>query len=123
MFKKVLNSELCLGNYQLIFSFLFFILIASFFINFYTFSAQGQTDKKISIMTNEEFNNSTSSVENLISTTNNPTVVNLTDNKNDSVYGQIAALENEVYVVWQESVNEKPINREYDVYFIEYRQR
>ncbi|MDX1371699.1 MAG: sialidase family protein [Nitrososphaeraceae archaeon] len=118
MFKKVLNSELYLGNYQLIFSFLFFILIASFFINFDTFSAQGQTDKKISIMTNEEINTSTSIVGKLIPPTNNLTVLNLTDNKNDSVYGQIAALENEVYVVWQESVKEKPINREYDIYFI-----
>lgn len=118
MFKKVLNSELCLGNYQFIFSFLFFILIASFSINFDTSSAQGQMDKETSLMTIEEFNNSNSGVEKLIAPTNNLTVLNLTDNKNDSVYGQIAALENEVYVVWQQSVNEKPFNKEYDIYFV-----
>lgn len=41
----------------------------------------------------------------------------MTNNKNGSVYSQIGALENEVYIVWQESVNENPTNREYDIYF------
>ncbi len=118
MFAKVLNSEpSCLGNYQLLCSILFLIVFASFSINSDA-SAQEEMDKKDSLITIEELNTSPSIVDKVTSPTNNFTVLNLTNNKNDSVYGQIAALENEVYVVWQESVNEKPINKEYDIYFI-----
>lgn len=107
----------CLCYYQLICYFLFLILIASFSINSDS-SAQEEMEKKTSLITIEEFNNYPSVVEKVTSLTNNLTILNLTNNKNDSVYGQITALENEVYVVWQESVNEKPINKEYDIYFI-----
>jgi hypothetical protein len=37
---------------------------------------------------------------------------NLTDNEQDSVYGQVAALESSVYVLWQDSVS----GRNYDIF-------
>ncbi|MBD0360379.1 MAG: hypothetical protein ICV56_06670, partial [Nitrososphaeraceae archaeon] len=33
----------------------------------------------------------------------NSNITNLTNNKEDSIYAQIGAFENNVYVVWQES--------------------
>jgi len=45
-------------------------------------------------------------------------VTNITNNPKDSVYAQIAANDNnDVYVVWQESVTEKPDEKNYDIFF------
>jgi hypothetical protein len=41
---------------------------------------------------------------------------NFTDNPNDSVYGQVAASENNVYVVWEESTTSDSSNDNYDIY-------
>jgi hypothetical protein len=46
-------------------------------------------------------------------------VTNITNNQKDSVYAQIAANDNNVYVVWQESVTEKPDEKNYDIFFTE----
>ena len=43
-------------------------------------------------------------------------VTNLTDNPNDSAYGQVAASENNVYVVWQDSTTSDLSNNNYDIY-------
>jgi len=43
-------------------------------------------------------------------------VTNFTDNPNDSVYGQVAASENNVYVVWEESTTSDISNDNYDIY-------
>jgi hypothetical protein len=44
-------------------------------------------------------------------------VTNLTDNPNDSAYGQVAASENNVYVVWQDSTADlSNNNNNYDIY-------
>ena len=43
-------------------------------------------------------------------------VTNLTDNPNDSVYPQIAASQNNVYVVWEESTTTDLSNNNYDIY-------
>src|SRR5918999_4645815 len=43
-------------------------------------------------------------------------VTNFTDNPNDSVYGQVAASENNVYVVWEESTTSDLSNNNYDIY-------
>jgi hypothetical protein len=43
-------------------------------------------------------------------------VTNLTDNPNDSVYPQIAASENNVYVVWEDSTTSDLSNNNYDIY-------
>lgn len=44
-------------------------------------------------------------------------VTNITNNTLDSVYAQIAAIDNNVYLVWQESVNDKSKENNYDIYF------
>jgi hypothetical protein len=43
-------------------------------------------------------------------------ITNLTDNPNDSVYPQVAASENNVYVVWQDSTSSDLSNNNYDIY-------
>src|SRR5919106_159087 len=43
-------------------------------------------------------------------------VTNLTDNPNDSVYPQVAASENNVYVVWEDSTIPDLSNNNYDIY-------
>ncbi|HJT84687.1 MAG TPA: sialidase family protein [Nitrososphaeraceae archaeon] len=44
-------------------------------------------------------------------------VINITNNTKDSVYAQIVANDNNVYVVWQESVRENGYGNNYDIYF------
>lgn len=44
--------------------------------------------------------------------------VNLTNNKEDSIYGQIESFENNVYIVWQESVIESFPKHNYDIFFM-----
>jgi hypothetical protein len=48
----------------------------------------------------------------------NSNITNLTNNHEDSIYGQVAAFENNVYVVWQESVTESLPEHNYDIFFI-----
>src|SRR5918998_690687 len=43
-------------------------------------------------------------------------VTNLTDNPNDSVYPQIAASENNVYAVWEDSTTHDLSNNNYDIF-------
>jgi hypothetical protein len=47
----------------------------------------------------------------------NSNITNLTNNNEDSIYGQIAAFKNNVYVVWQESVTETLPEHNYDILF------
>src|SRR5688572_22325109 len=45
-------------------------------------------------------------------------VTNITNNPRDSVYAQIVANENnDVYMIWQESITEKPNEKNYDIFF------
>lgn len=48
----------------------------------------------------------------------NSNITNLTNNKEDSIYAQIGAFENNVYVVWQESVSKNLPEHNYDIFFI-----
>jgi hypothetical protein len=48
----------------------------------------------------------------------NSNITNLTNNNEDSIYGQIEAFENYVYVVWQESVTKGLPEHNYDIFFI-----
>ena len=45
-------------------------------------------------------------------------VTNLTNNNEDSIYGQVGSLEDNVYIVWQESVIESLPYHNYDIFFI-----
>lgn len=44
-------------------------------------------------------------------------LTNITNNNYDSVYGQIAAIDNNVYIVWQESITDNSNEKNYEVYF------
>lgn len=48
----------------------------------------------------------------------NSNTTNLTNNSEDSIYGQIESFENNIYVVWQESVTETLPEHNYDIFFI-----
>ena len=48
----------------------------------------------------------------------NSNITNLTNNGEDSIYGQIESFENNVYVVWQESVTKSLPEHNYDIFFI-----
>jgi hypothetical protein len=48
----------------------------------------------------------------------NSNTTNLTNNSEDSIYGQIESFENNIYVVWQESVSESLPEHNYDIFFI-----
>ena len=48
----------------------------------------------------------------------NSNITNLTNNNEDSIYGQIDSLENNIYVVWQESVTESLPEHNYDIFFV-----
>lgn len=48
----------------------------------------------------------------------NSNITNLTNNNEDSIYGQIESLENNIYVVWQESVTESLPEHNYDIFFV-----
>ncbi|MGD1834444.1 MAG: sialidase family protein [Nitrososphaeraceae archaeon] len=85
--------------------------------------AQEETTKSI-------LNNSLSSflqipIEDYSTKTNNNSelvfsnVTNITNNQKNSVYAQIATNhKNDVYIIWQESVTEKPSEKNYDIFFI-----
>ena len=45
-------------------------------------------------------------------------IINLTNNTSDSIYSQIDAFENNVYVVWQESISANLSELNYDIFFI-----
>ena len=48
----------------------------------------------------------------------NSNITNLTNNNEDSIYGQIESFENNLYVVWQESVTENLPEHNYDIFFV-----
>jgi hypothetical protein len=63
-----------------------------------------------------ERDNNESSVQDTASRIRFENVTNLTDNPNDSAYGQVAASGNNVYVVWQDSTSDLSDNNNYDIY-------
>lgn len=63
-----------------------------------------------------ESGNNETSAQDTASGLGSDNVTNLTDNPNDSAYGQIAASENNVYVVWQDSTTPDLSNNNYDIY-------
>jgi hypothetical protein len=95
---------------------IFFTIVISSLFYFYEIFANDEIDeKKLSL-------NNFSKIQNNIDITFNSdfyfaNVTNITNNTLDSVYGQIAAIDNNVYLVWQESVNDKSKENNYDIYF------
>src|SRR5215203_2172912 len=76
----------------------------------------GSSSFFLQIPTTSNNNNTTKTLDNSQLVFSN--VTNITNNQKDSVYAQIVAKENYVYIVWEESVTEKPNEKNYDIYFI-----
>ena len=94
----------------------FSIIINSLFY-IYDVSAIDEIDeKKLSPSNSFKIQNSVNN--NILSTDFNfSNVTNITNNTLDSVYAQIATVDNIVYLVWQESINDDSKNN-YDIFFI-----
>lgn len=95
---------------------IFFTIIISSLFYFYEIFANDEIgEKKLTL-------NNFSKIQNNIDIPFNSdfyfaNVTNITNNTLDSVYAQIAAIDNNVYLVWQESVNDKSKENNYDIYF------
>src|SRR5687768_17582278 len=93
------------NRYQL--KLILFTIILSPLFYFYDVSAIDEIDeKKLSLNSSFKIQNSSIDIT-LTSDFNFSNVTNITNNIFDSVYAQIAAVENTVYLVWQESINDK----------------
>ena len=95
---------------------IFFTIIISSSFYFYEIFANDEIDEKKLTL------NNFSKIQNNIDIPFNydfyfENVTNITNNTLDSVYAQIAAIDNNVYLVWQESVNDKSKENNYDIYF------
>jgi len=95
---------------------IFFTIIISSLFYFYEIFANDEIDEKKLTL------NNFSKIQNNIDIPFNSNfyfanVTNITNNTLDSVYAQIAAIDNNVYLVWQESVNDKSKENNYDIYF------
>ena len=95
---------------------IFFTIIISSSFYFYEIFANDEIDEKKLTL------NNFSKIQNNIDIPFNSdfyfaNVTNITNNTLDSVYAQIAAIDNNVYLVWQESVNDKSKENNYDIYF------
>jgi hypothetical protein len=94
---------------------LFTIILSSLFYFYEIFAIDEIDEKKLSLNSSYEIQNSTDSILN--SDFNFSNVTNITDNKLDSVYAQIAAVDNNVYLIWQESITDNSNEKNYDIYF------
>src|SRR5215207_2833408 len=102
------NSSIILLLISLLLSFLFVPLITYYEPTFSIIDAYGSAAT--------ESDNNESLAQDTASTIRFGNITNLTDNPNDSAYGQVAASGNNVYVVWQDSTTYDLINNNYDIY-------
>ena len=94
--------------------FTFLILISSLFYINESFAINENNKKLILNGSSPIFDNDNNNT--LVSGHIFSKITNITNNNYDSVYGQIAAIDNKVYVVWQESVTDNSNEKNYEVY-------
>jgi hypothetical protein len=94
--------------------FTFLILISSLFYINESFAINENNKKLILNGSSRLFDNDNNNT--LVSGHIFSKITNITNNNYDSVYGQIAAIDNKVYVVWQESVTDNSNEKNYEVY-------
>jgi hypothetical protein len=103
-------------NILIYINFILFIFVLTSLAYDYEIVAFDETNiDEFQNMSSEKF---TQNNDSIIINYPNSNITNLTNNKDDSIYGQIAAFENNVYVVWQESVIESLPEHNYDIFFI-----
>ena len=95
--------------------FILFVVILSSLFYFCGIFAINETAEKLSFNGSLQIQNGHNST--FISDLNFSNIINITNNKLDSVYAQIAAIDNSVYLIWQESVKDNSNENNYDIYF------
>jgi hypothetical protein len=104
------------NSYQLEFILFTILILLSSLIYFNEIFAINENNKKLILNGSlRTFDNNNNNVPVLGHTFSN--ITNITNNNYDSVYAQIAAIDNNVYVVWQESVTDNSNEKNYEVYF------
>ena len=91
------------------------IILSSLFYCYEIFAIDEIDEKKLSLNSSYKIQNSADSILN--SNFNFSNVTNTTNNPLDSVYAQIAAIDNNVYLIWQESITDNLNEKNYDIYF------
>jgi hypothetical protein len=91
------------------------IILSSLFYFYEIFAIDEIDKKKLSLNSSYKIQNSADSILN--SNFNFSNVTNITNNPLDSVYAQIAAIDNNVYLIWQESITNNSNEKNYDIYF------
>ena len=91
------------------------IILSSLFYFYEIFAIDEIDKKKLSLNSSYKIQNSADSILN--SEFNFSNVTNITNNTLDSVYAQIAAIDNNVYLIWQESITDNSNEKNYDIYF------
>ena len=91
------------------------IILSSLFYFYEIFAIDEIDKKKLSLNSSYKIQNSADSILN--SNFNFSNVTNITNNPLDSVYAQIAAIDNNVYLIWQESITDNSNEKNYDIYF------
>ena len=97
-------------------TFIFIIFVLSSLVDDYGGNAINDTN--VYVLQNSSSEKLKQNNDSLIINYSNSNLTNLTNNNEDSIYGQIAAFENNVYVVWQESVTESLPEHNYDIFFV-----
>jgi hypothetical protein len=104
------------NSYQLEFILFTILILLRSLIYFNEIFAINENNKKLILNGSlRTFDNNNNNVPVLGHTFSN--ITNITNNNYDSVYAQIAAIDNYVYVVWQESVTDNSNEKNYEVYF------
>src|SRR5687768_9648165 len=94
---------------------LFTIILSSLFYFYEIFAIDEIDEKKLFLNSSYKIQNSVDSA--FTSNFNFSNVTNITNNTLDSVYAQIAAIDNNVYLIWQESITDNSNEKNYDIYF------
>ena len=95
---------------------LFSVILSSLFYIYNVSAIDEINEKKLFLINSSKIQNNITDNNTLSTDFNFSNVTNLTNNTLDSVYAQIAAVNNTVYMVWQESINDSSDN--YDILFI-----
>ena len=95
---------------------LFSVILSSLFYIYNVSAIDEINEKKLFLINSSKIQNNITDNNTLSTDFNFSNVTNLTNNALDSVYAQIAAVNNSVYIVWQESINDSSNN--YDILFI-----
>lgn len=107
-----LNTNITYPHYIL---FIFVVVLTALAYDYEIFAFDGANINKFQNKLNEKISHNN---ESILRDYSNSNIINLTNNNQDSIYGQIAAFDNNVYVVWQESVTETLPEHNYDIFFI-----